>query len=81
MISTFVIFYNFNNGKISGNPASHVFNSQFLTQGFYLILSFTILYLIYSFNKKVAYTLTFFFLSTGIIINYLNYYSSNSQEV
>ena len=67
--------------KISGNPASHIFNSQFLTQGFYLILSFTILYLIYSFNKKVAYTLTFFFLSTGIIINYLNYYSSNSQEV
>ena len=67
--------------KISGNPTNHIFNSQFLTQGTYLILSFIILYLIYSFNKKVAYTVIFFFLATGIIVNYINYNTNNTKEV
>jgi hypothetical protein len=64
--------------KISNNPTNHILNSQFLTQGVYLIFSFVILYLIYSFNKRVAVTVALFFMITGIFVNLLNYTSSNS---
>lgn len=66
--------------KISNNPINHILNSQFLTQGVYLIFSFVILYLIYSFNKRVAVTVALFFMITGIFVNLLNYTSNNSIE-
>ena len=46
--------------KITNNQSNHIFNSQFLTQKIYLIVSFSILYLIYSFNKSVLCSYIFF---------------------
>ena len=63
--------------KIANNPANHVFNSQFITQGLYLIVSFSVVYLLYLFNKKVAYTIVFFFMIAGLIVNFSNYSSKN----
>ena len=67
--------------KITNNQTNHIFDSQFLTQGIYLIISFSILYLIYSFNKKVSYVVVVFFMLTGISINFLNYSSNSPTEV
>ena len=66
--------------KITNNPAYHIFNSQFITQGIYLIFSFGGLYLIYSFNKVITYTLVIFFMTSGIAINLVNYSSSNTGK-
>ncbi len=67
--------------KITNNQTNHIFNSQFLTQGIYLIISFLILYLIYSFNKKISYVVVVFFIITGISLNFLNYSSENPVNV
>ena len=67
--------------KITNNQSNHIFNSQFLTQGIYLIISFSILYLIYSFNKKVSYVVIFFFMLSGVLVNFSNYYSKNPAEI
>lgn len=66
--------------KISSNPNSHLLESQFITQGLYLIISFGVLFLIYFFNKKVAYFSVILFMTTGILISFLNYYSKNSLK-
>ncbi len=58
--------------SITENPNSHLFNSQFLTQGIYLILSCVVMYLLYSFNKTIAYTIVVVFMFTGVIGNFLN---------
>ncbi len=60
---------------ITENPNNHFFNSLFVTQGLYLIISFLILYLIYSLNKKIAYTITIVFFLTGIVQNLFIYFS------
>ena len=57
---------------ITENPNSHLFNSQFVTQVIYLILSFTIMYLFYSFNKTTAYTIAIVFMLTGTMGNVLS---------
>ena len=67
--------------NITNNQSNHIFNSQFLTQGIYLIISFSILYLIYSFNKKVSYVVIFFFMLSGVLVNFSNYYSKNPAEI
>jgi len=67
--------------KIVNNQTNHIFDSQFLTQGIYLIISFSILYLIYSFNKKVSYVVVVFFMLTGISVNSLSYLSNNPAKV
>ena len=66
--------------KISSNPNSHIFESQFVTQGLYLIISFGVLYLIYFFNKKIAYFSVILFMTTGLFISLLSYYSKNSLK-
>jgi hypothetical protein len=66
--------------KISNNPNAHLLNSQFVTQGAYLAITFACLYLLYSFNKGIAYISVVFFMITGIVINFLNYSSNNSTE-
>ncbi len=50
--------------EITQDPSGHFFNSQFITQGSYLIFSFIFLYFLYFLNKKITYvTLSVFFLS------------------
>ena len=66
--------------KISNNPNSHIFNSQFITQGLYLILSFSLVYLIYYFNKKVAYFAVVLFMISGLVVNFANSFSKNLIE-
>ena len=58
--------------SITGNPNSHLFNSQFVTQVIYLILSFAIIYLLYSFNKATAYTIVIVFMLAGVGGNLFN---------
>ena len=58
--------------SITGNPSSHLLNSQFITQGIYLILSFAIMYLLYSFNKATAYTIVIAFMLAGAGGNLFN---------
>jgi hypothetical protein len=51
--------------KISYNPSDHILNSQFLTQGLYLIISFIVLYFLYLFNKRITYTVVILFMISG----------------
>ena len=67
-----------NMAKISHNPNDHIFNSQFVTQGLYLIVSFITLYLLYFFNKKIAYIVVIFFMISGLVINFLNHSQNKS---
>ena len=60
--------------SITENPNNHIFNSQFVTQGTYLILSFLVLYLTYTFNKTIAYTLTIVFMFTGTLEIFFNFF-------
>lgn len=64
--------------KIASNPNSHIFNSQFVTQGSYLIISFTFIYLFYLINKTAAYSLVFIFMISGSLINFYNNYSEST---
>ena len=52
--------------EITQNPSSHLFSSQFVTQGLYLIISFAVLYSLYIFNKKIVYFVTIVFFLTGL---------------
>ena len=70
-----------NMAQITNNPTSQLFNSQFITQGFYLIGSFTITYLLYIFNKTIAYTVVIVFMLTGIVSNFLNNFSLKDSKV
>ena len=67
--------------KIANNPNNHILNSQFVTQGLYLIISFGVVYLLYFFNKKISYAAVILFMVTGVSISFFNYYSKNSTEV
>lgn len=51
---------------ITSNPNSHFFNSQLVTQGIYLIFSFIIMYLLYFFNKNLAYIFAIVFMLAGM---------------
>lgn len=53
--------------KIIQDPSSHLFNSQFVTQGMYLIISFAILFLMCVLKKKIAYIAIFVFFLTGVL--------------
>ena len=59
--------------KIFNNPGQHILNSLLVTQGMYLIVSFAVVYLLYLFNKRIAYTAVVFFMITGMIVNFLNH--------
>ena len=61
-----------NMAQITNNPTSYVFNSEFVTQGLYLIGSFIITYLLYTFNKTIAYTVVIVFMLSGVVINFLD---------
>jgi len=52
--------------EITQNPSGHLFSSQFVTQGLYLIISFAVLYSLYIFNKKIVYFVTIVFFLTGL---------------
>jgi len=58
--------------KIYNNPDGHILNSLLVTQGVYLILSFLAVYLLYIFDKRIAYIAVIFFMITGIMVNFLN---------
>ena len=67
--------------SITSNPNSHFFNSQFITQGIYLFFSFLVIYLFYSFNRTVAYTITVVFMLTGAVGNiYEKFYGQEFAE-
>ena len=51
-----------NLAKIANDPNNHILNSQFVTQGSYLILSFIITYLLYLLNRKAAYIFVIVFI-------------------
>ena len=51
---------------ITENPQNHIFNSKFITQGSCLIITFITVYLIYSFNKTIAYTAVVVFFLSGV---------------
>ena len=70
-----------NLAKIASDPNSHFFNSQFVTQGTYLILSFVVIYILYLLNKKLTYAFVIFFMINGIAFNLYDYYSENVKEV
>ncbi len=73
MISGLAISYTtLNMAQITNNPTTHIFDSQFITQGFYLIGSFVITYILYSFNKKVTYVLFITFMISGVFLNFFN---------
>ena len=63
------------------NPGDSIFSSQIMTEGVYLILIFGILYLIYLFNKGIAYTSVIFFVITGMVFNFYNYSLDNLTKV
>ena len=67
--------------KISYNLNDHIFNSQFVTQGLYLIISFIILYFLYLFNKRIAYAAVIFFMITGLIVNFYERFQKNTTKV
>ena len=67
--------------QIANNPNSHIYNSQFVTQGLYLIVSFGAVYLLYFFNKKVAYVAVILFMISGIVIQFLNHSFGNLMNV
>jgi hypothetical protein len=69
-----------NIAQIFNNPEDQILNSLLITQGIYLIASFTLIYLLYLINKKTAYVAVFFFMATGIVSNYFNYFSNNLVE-
>ena len=65
---------------IFNNPGNHILSSLLVTQGMYLIVSFTAVYLLYLFNKGIAYTAVVFFMITGMIVNFLNFSLDSSIE-
>ena len=50
-----------NIAKIFNNPEDQILNGLLVTQGVYLIISFSLTYLLYLLNKKIAYVAVFFF--------------------
>ena len=65
--------------EITQNPSRHLFNSQFVTQGSYLLISFLCLYVLCALNKKIAYIAVIVFFLSGVFQNYLgNFESKNS---
>ncbi len=79
MISGLAISFSIlNMSSITENPQNHIFNSQFITQGFYLIITFAILYLMYKFNKTITYTLVIVFFLTGLTYKTYNISFTNN---
>jgi len=66
--------------RIANDPNSHIFNSQFVTQGSYLIFSFIIIYLLYILNRTATYLFAIIFMVSGIIINIYNYNFENLKK-
>ena len=50
-------------------PGETILNFNLITQGLYIFILFLILYLLYLFNKKIAYISLVLFVLSGIIIN------------
>ena len=69
-----------NLAKIANDPNNHFFNSQFVTQGSYWIISFIIIYLLYIFYRRAAYIFCVVFMFSGVIINFYNYYLENKNK-
>ena len=66
-----------NMSTITENPQNHLLNSQFITQGSYLIMTFVILYLVFKFNKISAYILVVVFFISGLTHKVYNNFFSN----
>lgn len=64
--------------KINSNPNNHLFDSQFVTQGAYLTISFIIIYSLYILNKRILYIFSIIFVLTGVSFNTLNIFSTKS---
>ena len=54
-------------------PGDDIFSSKLITEGIYLIVLFGVLYSLYLFNKRIAYTTIIIFVITGITINFYNH--------
>ncbi|MAH97790.1 MAG: hypothetical protein CMA12_00365 [Euryarchaeota archaeon] len=85
MISGLAISFTvLNMPQITNNPTNYIYNSQFITQGIYLIISFFITFLLYSVNKTITYVVVIVFMLSGGVINFLNYYSkknTNTEQI
>ena len=60
--------------KISNNhnPGDSIFNSQIISEGIYIIILFGISYLLYLFNRSIAYSAIILFVLTGVILSFYN---------
>ncbi len=65
--------------KIASEPNSHIFDSQFVTQGAYLIISFIVIYLLYVLNRTVTYFFAIIFIFSGAALNIYNYKIKNPK--
>lgn len=58
----------------------YLLGDLFFTQGIYLIFSFAVVYMLYLFDKKLTYITLIFFMITGIVYNFLNYYINTTPK-
>jgi hypothetical protein len=66
--------------SINFNPGDNIFSSKMIIEGIYLIILFSVIYLLYSFNKKIAYVSVIIFVSSGIIFNFYNHSLKNHSQ-
>lgn len=72
--------------KISNNhnPGDTIFNSRIIAEGLYIIILFGVSYLLYLFDKRIAYIAVILFVLTGIIFNFFNnspYATKKTREI
>lgn len=58
---------------------NYLLGNLFFTQGLYLVISFTSLYLLYLFDKKLTYITVILFMIAGTVYNFSNYYLHNTS--
>lgn len=61
-------------------PGDNILNAKLITEGIYLLVLFSALYLLYLFNKRIAYITVIIFVITGITFNFYNYTLNNSVK-
>lgn len=61
-------------------PGDDIFSSKMIAEGIYLIVLFGVLYSLYLFNKRIAYTTIIIFVSTGIVFNFYNHSLNNLAQ-
>ena len=63
------------------NPGDSLLSTQNITEGVYVFSLFIILFGLYCFKKKIAYTTIIIFTVTGILVNFYNYTLNTSTKV